>query len=122
MDGTCRARTFNTCGTGGIACKQCNPFTTNICLPQGVCGCGSGPACTWSKVDRCEAGQCKCGSSSACGPGQQCVDGECRCTPESCDGCCDGNTCKPGNEKSQCGSNGEACQKCRHGCANGTCD
>ncbi len=123
MGGLCTDSTFNTCGTGGITCRQCDAVTTNVCLPQGVCGCGDGPACTWPQVDQCAGGQCKCGGGGACGAGQVCVGGQCRCTPESCNGCCSGNVCMPGSARDFCGKAGQACRDCRKRCnADGTCD
>jgi len=124
LSGFCTAPSFNTCGTGGVACVRCDINTANTCLPQGVCGCGTDPACTWPQVDRCGAqGQCQCGAGAACGPGQQCMGGQCRCTPDSCVGCCEGNVCKPGGERRECGRGGQACRRCDKRCnADGTCD
>lgn len=121
QDGRCAAPSPAACGTGGAACRPCDAATTDTCLPQGVCGCGSGPACTWALVDRCVKGQCQCGGGAACGQGQQCVGGRCRCTPESCDGCCNGNVCEPGTSKELCGTGGQACRKCDKTCSAGTC-
>ncbi len=115
-NGRCTSPSFNTCGSGGIACVACDPARANACDPRGVCVCGTNPSCTGLNVDRCEGGQCKCGSSSPCGPGQECVDGTCRCTPNSCSGCCAGSTCEPGNTKDKCGKGGEACRKCNRTC------
>ncbi len=120
--GRCTSPSFNTCGSGGIACVTCDPARANACDPRGVCVCGNNPSCSGLNVDRCEGGQCKCGGSSPCGPGQECVDGTCRCTPSSCSGCCSGNTCEPGNTKDKCGKGGEACRKCNKNCtADRTC-
>jgi hypothetical protein len=116
-NGFCVARTFLTCGVGGVDCVACDGARADTCSPQGVCACGNGPSCTGIGVDRCEGGQCRCGSSSPCGAGQECVNGQCRCTPGSCpNGCCVGNTCEPGNEDSKCGTGGQACQQCRKEC------
>lgn len=124
LNGFCTASGFNTCGTGGVACARCDIATASTCLPQGVCGCGTGPACMWAQVDRCGAqGQCQCGTGAACGAGQHCVGGQCRCTPDSCDGCCEGNTCQPGNDRRACGRGGLECRKCDKRCnADGSCD
>ncbi len=99
---TCQPRAFGTCGVGGDTCEACNPLTADACSEGGACGCGMGPAC---------------------GDGLQCVEGECRCTPESCGGCCDGNTCRPGTTDAQCGAAGAACGLCGGGntCQGGEC-
>ena len=116
-NGFCVPRTFMSCGVGGVDCTVCDGTRANMCSALGTCTCGTGPACTGINVDRCDNGQCKCGSSGACGAGQECVNGECRCTPGSCpNGCCVGNTCEPGNEDSKCGRGGVACQDCRKDC------
>jgi hypothetical protein len=117
-NGFCVRRTFLTCGVGGVDCVACDGARADTCSTLGVCGCGAGPACTGNNVDRCEGGQCKCGGSSPCGAGQECVNGQCRCTPGSCpNGCCVGDTCEPGNEQSKCGTGGEVCQQCRKECS-----
>ncbi|HZI16446.1 MAG TPA: hypothetical protein VE153_39135 [Myxococcus sp.] len=116
-NGFCVRRTFLTCGVGGVDCVACDGARADTCSALGICACGGGPACTGINVDRCEGGQCKCGGSSPCGAGQECVNGQCRCTPGSCpNGCCVGDTCEPGNEQSKCGTGGEACQQCRKEC------
>lgn len=124
LSGFCTTPGFNTCGTGGVACARCDIGTADTCLAQGVCGCGTGPACTWPQVDRCGAqGQCQCGTGAACGAGQRCVGGQCRCSPESCDGCCEGNLCRQGADKQACGRDGQACRRCSKRCnSDGTCD
>ncbi|MBZ4422946.1 hypothetical protein K8638_41565 [Myxococcus sp. RHST-1-4] len=116
-NGYCVPRTFQSCGVGGVDCTVCDGARANACSALGTCTCGGGPACTGTHVDRCADGQCKCGGSGPCGAGQECVNGECRCTPGSCpDGCCVGSTCEPGNEQSKCGTAGQACQQCRREC------
>lgn len=115
-NGRCTSPSFNTCGSGGIACVACDPARNDACDVRGVCVCGTGLSCEGLNVDRCVGGQCKCGSSSPCGPGQECVGGTCRCTPNSCSGCCAGNTCEPGNTRDKCGKGGEACRKCNKNC------
>jgi hypothetical protein len=120
MGGICTASTFNTCGTGGIACTTCDPHRADSCAPAGFCACGQGPACDALAADRCEGGQCKCGGSGPCGFGQECVSGQCVCTSRSCRGCCSGSTCEPGTEQSKCGSGGVACRKCTR-CIEGVC-
>jgi hypothetical protein len=120
--GTCTTSTFNTCGTGGINCVMCDPARTDTCDPRGVCACGTGPACTWPAADRCVGGQCMCGGGAACGPGQECVDGACRCTSNTCSGCCSNNVCMPGTTRDMCGKGGQACSRCNKTCtADRTC-
>lgn len=34
------------------------------------------------------------------------------CGPHNCDGCCDGDECRPGNDDDSCGGGGAACQAC----------
>ncbi|WP_257457524.1 hypothetical protein [Archangium lipolyticum] len=121
IEGICTRPTFQTCGAGGISCVACDEARANACDARGVCVCGTQPSCTGVNVDRCENGQCKCGSSGPCGAGQACVNGTCQCTPDSCDGCCSGNTCEPGNTKDKCGKGGEACSKCKSCNADRTC-
>ncbi|PTL80076.1 hypothetical protein DAT35_31265 [Vitiosangium sp. GDMCC 1.1324] len=122
VQGHCTGTTFNTCGTGGIACVTCDPARADACDSRGVCVCGTNPACNEPGADRCVNGQCRCGSGAACAPGQECVDGACRCTANSCSGCCSGNTCEAGNTQSRCGKGGEACVQCKKGCnADHTC-
>jgi hypothetical protein len=122
MNGMCTPSTFNTCGSGGIACVTCELKTADSCASQGACACGTGPACNPATTDQCTGGQCRCGTGSACGFGQQCVAGRCECTPSSCGGCCFGNLCAPGNSVNACGRNGAVCAKCRNTCTSqGTC-
>ena len=37
-----------------------------------------------------------------------------KCTPASCSGCCDGNTCQPGSAAGACGLGGGSCAVCAH--------
>ncbi|WP_239576999.1 hypothetical protein [Archangium primigenium] len=123
VQGQCAPSTFNTCGTGGIACVACDAARASGCDQRGVCVCGANPACSPLTADRCTLGMCRCGNSAACGRGQACVSGTCRCTAESCPGgCCAGNTCEAGTATDKCGARGDACVKCNKRCnADGTC-
>ncbi|WP_244226927.1 hypothetical protein [Corallococcus aberystwythensis] len=121
-EGFCTARTFLTCGVGGVACEACDGQRTDTCTARGTCGCGNGPACS-GNTDRCNMGKCFCGPGNACGPGLACVNGACRCDPSTCNGCCEGNSCIPSPNKNQCGKGGAACKKCDKKCnPDGTCD
>lgn len=121
-DGFCTARTFRTCGVGGVACEACDADRTDTCTPRGTCGCGTGPACGLN-ADRCGGGKCACGNSAACSPGLACIGGACRCDPTTCNGCCEGNSCIPAPNKNQCGKGGATCKKCEKKCnPDGTCD
>lgn len=99
---TCLQPTTTTCGLGGRACSSCLTPLTNTCGATG---------------------QCVCGTALACPTGEKCVGGRCQCDPLTCAGCCDGDTCRPGNQKSRCGLGGVACVNCPQAqqCSAGTC-
>ncbi|MBN1206734.1 MAG: hypothetical protein JXB05_17765 [Myxococcaceae bacterium] len=123
--GICTTSTFNTCGTGGIACVTCDRSTADSCGPEGSCVCGTAGACDPLTTDACDNGQCKCGTGGPCGAGQECVGGRCVCTPASCaNGCCAFNACLPGTSINACGQGGAVCAKCasRETCGNGSCN
>jgi len=121
-DGVCTTASLESCGAGGNTCAVCDSQRSDTCDARGVCVCGSNPACSDQTVDRCVGGQCKCGSTGPCAQGQECVDGTCRCTANSCAGCCLNNVCEPGNLKDKCGKGGESCRKCNRSCnADRTC-
>lgn len=114
-------------GSGG-------PDEAGITLPDGAgpCGPGTCPGC-------CQAGTCVAGTDkSACGAGgfpcvacqanQQCTSGQCvtysdKCNPQNCNGCCKGDTCVAGTDKSACGSGGTHCVTCAASqqCVNNAC-
>jgi hypothetical protein len=120
--GICTTSTFNTCGSGGVACKVCDG-RADSCAAAGFCACGRGPACDPRTTDRCAGGVCRCGLGFQCALGQECVSGRCECTANSCSGCCTtNNTCEPGNTKDVCGRGGADCRKCNRTCGpQGTC-
>jgi hypothetical protein len=109
------------CGTGGAcaggACICAVKFRScqGKCIPDGDC-CSSSEC---GDCQTCQNGQC----ADACDTGQECVTGQCQCTPGSCPGCCDDNTCKPGNTSGNCGTGGEVCVPCTGGqtCQGGAC-
>jgi hypothetical protein len=112
-DGRCVSGSLSDCGAGGSVCISCDPQRADRCTSQGRCACGSGPACEDALgSDRCNDGECRCGTGPACAAGQQCENGLCRCTPASCAGCCDGNTCVSGTVDAACGAEGAACVTC----------
>ena len=91
-----------------------------------------------SKKKKCKGGKTRCGKKcfdlqndiihcgncdTFCLSGQVCQGGTCTCGGSACNGCCDGATCKPGNDLVSCGSNGGACAVCPSGgsCSGGTC-
>ncbi|MEM9068729.1 MAG: hypothetical protein AAGE52_09490 [Myxococcota bacterium] len=45
------------------------------------------------------------------------------CTPENCNGCCEGDVCQAGNSVTACGSSGDACTRCvdAQSCRGGAC-
>lgn len=101
-NGVCVKNAINLCGTGAGTCSACDPVAS----------------------DRCDRGACRCGSGPECAAGQTCTNGGCRCDPSTCPGgCCDGNTCLPGNTDAQCGAGGSACSACTTGpgCDGGVC-
>lgn len=79
------------------------------------------------------AGVCESGEfNTACGRGgvacevcespAECADGVCEdppgCSPDNCDGCCDGDDCIGAPDESACGANGGECTTCE---ASATC-
>lgn len=120
QQGRCTNTSVTTCGRNGAACVACDTKVANTCDARGQCACGSNPACSGTS-DQCFFGLCRCGSTAACAEGQMCVGGTCRCNPDTCAGCCSGNTCEPGTAKDKCGKGGGACLKCTKCNPNGTC-
>lgn len=68
----------------------------------------------------CESG---CGGGPTCAEGQRCLGGECVCDNVSCDGCCRGTMCLPGDSSTACGTGGLTCSECAAGdtCDGGVC-
>lgn len=124
LAGVCTTSARNTCGTGGRACVVCDSSLANACSAEGTCSCDQGPACDPMRAERCTGNGCRCGNNDQCDPGQQCVEGQCRCNPTSCSGCCVNNVCAPGTWRSLCGAGGETCRSCgrNESCTNGDCD
>ena len=101
-------------------------------------GKGEGGDANPAKKKKCKGGKSRCGKKcfdlqndvahcgncdSFCLSGQVCQGGACTCGGSACSGCCDGATCKPGNDPVSCGSNGGTCAVCATGgsCNGGTC-
>jgi hypothetical protein len=137
--GACRTGTeLNACGFGGVACNDCqsegfdfcdstvkacgkNPPDGGACDPS---NCASGCCTTFMGMPACVSGA----SSLACGNGGvQCVDcatmgEECDpgskkcvsapCGPNTCLGCCAGNTCVAMQSDMDCGTGGLSCTNC----------
>ena len=63
----------------------------------------------------------------ACEGAEVCDEGACveppACSPDNCDGCCDGDTCVDGGVVDACGAGGGQCSTCPSGatCEDGTC-
>lgn len=105
---------------------------------EGPCGNGGREANRCRNDDdcctrRCVNGRCKtkaagfpCRKSSECARGLTCAGGVCTgCTPQTCpNGCCDGISCRTGNEPTACGAGGGQCAVCGNFemCSAGTCN
>ena len=121
------------CGTGGSFCNLCSVGTvfSGCCDATGACRAGTSNAACGSDGKLCEV----CENDSSCGIDQACTGGTTTtttstttagpCGIDNCPGCCDASgTCQPGNAKSACGINGDACKACggKRKCkGNGTC-
>ena len=121
------------CGIKGAVCGNCLA-TGGKCVGEGTGGvCEGQTTCNASNCTGCCAGtQCLPGfAGSECGfGGQQCgncqgMGGQCvpvgqggvcemqgGCTPQSCPGCCLGNSCLPGTDPNECGGGGQVCENC----------
>lgn len=99
----CHPRSLTTCGVGGDPCVECNPEFADRCTVEGVCSCGGLPACE---------------------TGQRCDGASCICDSSTCEGCCEVNFCRPGDEHRECGLGGVTCDKChptQQECVDGVC-
>ncbi|MBV1858252.1 MAG: hypothetical protein KUG77_07560, partial [Nannocystaceae bacterium] len=67
-------------------------------------------------------------SCAACDGSTVCDEGVCveppACSPDNCDGCCEGDTCVEGDSDAACGAGGGQCSDCPDGatCDGGVCD
>lgn len=119
------------CGTGGEACQDCQAEGFSVCDPtQHACGTPV-PVCNFTTCKGCCVGntcfgggdQTTCGMGggncqdcAANSPPEACVGGQCVqqtvCDPQTCSGCCAGNSCLPGNSSTACGTQGQQCVSC----------
>jgi hypothetical protein len=118
----------NVCDLGTCSdCPRNQRLCRGGCIAEDAC-CGDGE-CGGGRV--CIDGVC------ACGPDRQLCEGVCiandaccgtdcpieTCTPETCNGCCDGDACREGDGQNFCGRGGVACASCGRGqvCDAGEC-
>jgi hypothetical protein len=92
-----------TCAGGDCTCRTGFKSCQGTCIPDDACCSADCGPC-----ESCQGAACV----FICQAEQECVSGQCRCTANSCDGCCDGNTCQDGDTTAFCGSDGETCDTC----------
>jgi hypothetical protein len=94
------------CCTSQKSCRQLGSDYQNC----GTCG----KVCPSTTTDKCSGSKCVCGSAGGpCTGDRNCSGGSCKCIQNGlCKGCCDGNTCQPGNTTGKCGDNGVSCKTC----------
>lgn len=104
-----------TCQNGTCNCPAGQKPCNGTCVPDGEC-CQNGDC---GSCETCQGGTCVPG----CAAGQECQGGACRCTPASCDGCCQDDACLGGDDPDFCGANGDACIACAQNetCPAGAC-
>lgn len=143
-------KTILTTLLAGLAAIACAPAAETC--GNGVCVVGAGETCSTCAADcgacaACGDGSCRGGETcsscaSDCGACAGCGDAVCNaatetcttcagdcgsctttCTPATCAGCCDGDSCVTGASPGACGSGGSACMVCSPGflCSTGTC-
>lgn len=120
------------CGRAGTACEACSDGTACIdqrcqgsCGPDNCAGCcdANGVCVTNGTDTACGMGGGFCQNCAinggTCG-GAACVNPACS---QTCDGCCNGDTCVMATSDAQCGSLGDACVACPgdQRCSRGTC-
>jgi hypothetical protein len=132
------------CGDGSAKANRCQKngdCCTRYCA-DGACRCKPNwMVCT--KADQCCSGRCvggkcdggakpagaSCTEDFNCQDGLACVRGACvksskaKCTRQNCPGCCEGTTCRPGADRTACGTGGGACVRCgaSQTCTAGVC-
>ncbi|MGH1345420.1 MAG: C2 domain-containing protein [Nannocystales bacterium] len=129
----CRAGTeLDGCGDDGFQCSVCSPGSTcneGSCEPPCETTCDGCCDATGDCVPLESTGAAACGAQGAtcenCGSGFSCSEGSCLSSAcaESCDGCCDGDTCLDGASDASCGAAGSVCATCPFGTScNGDCE
>lgn len=104
-----------------------DPTNTTDPTGPGCIGClDAAGGCLAGNIDQA------CGALAnpcvACDGESYCDEGTCvplpACTPDNCDGCCDGDDCLPGNDVAACGEDGEQCSSCMGTsvCNEGSCE
>jgi|GEM_PF-1834739 hypothetical protein len=99
------------------ATKECSPSTcTYGCCYQGECVTGNSDFACGKGGYQCQ----QCGGDNICQSGACAAKEKVEtCDASNCNGCCDGNTCRPGLSNAQCGKSGQSCSDCSQ--ANGIC-
>ncbi len=87
-----------------------------LCGPDNCAGCcdGNGECVAGDSELRCGEGG---GSCITCGGALRCEAGACAstppsCSPDTCNGCCDGDVCESGVSPTACGGSGFLCEVC----------
>lgn len=100
-----------------------DPPGVDAMVDESCDGCLDGDAClAGTSDDACGAAGLTC---TVCSDTQQCQGGACvevevpGCGPETCDGCCSGDTCLAGDSAAACGAAGATCLDCG---ARGVCE
>ena len=95
------------CGGGGGNTDTADAGSCDGCIDN------SGTCVSGAAHDFCGHSGNSC---SACSATEMCGEGVCEtppnCGPDSCSGCCDGDSCLGGDANAACGSGGLACEAC----------
>lgn len=124
-DGSATGGVLDSTGSTGSTDTQ-SPTTDTDPTGPGCIGClDAAGGCLAGNLDQA------CGALAdacvVCDAQSYCDEGTCvprpACTPESCDGCCDGDECLPGADAAACGADGEQCSRCMGSsvCNEGSC-
>ncbi|MBL8951665.1 MAG: hypothetical protein JNK82_12865 [Myxococcaceae bacterium] len=100
----CRSPSGQYCGPRGGNCSTCDSRFSDSCDPQLGCTCGN--------------------AGRRCINDERCIQGVCKCGPESCpDGCCSGDQCIRMSSTTTCGGAGNQCSVCpgMSACTDGIC-
>ncbi len=117
--GTCLTDQTGCNGGGSPCCFGCCDSATGQCLP-GVnndqwCGKDGQQCGPCTGATQCVQGECKC-TDDTCPPssGGTCQNDQCICTDGVCQGCCLENVCHPGDQPGACAPGGD-CVVCQPG-------